>query len=190
MAVTATDVAQSISSLAELHARRGDFAPAVDLTDQARAIFDRVYGPDGILSARQYSNRCEYLNGLGRYAEALAACQKALALWEVALPHDHVWLGYPLTASGISLIGLHRPGEALAPLRRALEIRRREPIAVERGETWFALARAQWDTGGDRAAARAAAESARSDYAKAAGADAKVRAVNSWLAAHTLNRPR
>ena len=42
------DVAQSINSLAELHARRGDYAAAVDLSAQTRAIFDRIYGPDGI----------------------------------------------------------------------------------------------------------------------------------------------
>ena len=130
------------------------------------------------------------MNGLGRYAEALASCQKAIAIFQTELEPDHMWSAYPLTASGIALTGLHRPGEALTPLRRALEIRRREPIATERGETWFALARAQWDAGGDRAAARAAAESARDDYAKAAGADAKLRAVNSWLAAHTVNRRR
>ena len=184
------DVAQSIVTLAEIHARRGDYASAVDLAGQGRAIFDRVYGPDGIFSARLYSNRCEYLNGLGRYDEALESCAKAIAIFQTELEPDHGLFGYPLTAKGIALMGLHRPDEALAPLRRALEIRRREPIALERGETWFALARAQWDTGGDRAAARAAAESARDDYAKAAGGDAKVRAVNSWLAAHTVDRRR
>ena len=184
------DVAQSINALAELHALRGDYAGAVDLSNQARAIFDRVYGPDGLFSARQDSNRCEYLDGLGRYAEALESCRKAIALFQMDLEPDHLWIGYPLTASGIALTRLHRAGEAMTPLRRALELRRRGPVAGERGETWFALAQAQWDAGGDRAAARAAAESARDDYAKAAGADAKVRGVNSWLAAHTVNRRR
>jgi len=111
-------------------------------------------------------------------------------MFQTELPPDHTWLGYPLTASGIALTGLHRPGEALAPLRRALEIRRHEPIAMDRGDTWFALARAEWDAAGDRTAARAAAQSARDDYAKAAGADAKLRELNSWLAAHYVNRQR
>ncbi len=88
-------------------------------------------------------------------------------------------------------MGMGRPREALAPLRRALDIRRsREQIPGHRGETLFALARAQWDAGGDRAAARADAEAARDDYAKAPNGDAKLRAVNSWLAAHPLDRRR
>ena len=156
------DVAESMNTLAELYARRGELAKAIDMTDQARAIYDREYGSDGIMSGRGYSNRCEYLSTLGRYGEALDSCQKALAIWEAALGTDHVWLGYALTGIGVALTGLQRPREAVAPLRRALDIRkRRDALAAARGETWFALARAEWDAGEDRAAARAAAATAR-----------------------------
>ena len=179
------DVAESMNTLAELYARRGELVKAIDMADQARAIYDREYGSDGIMSGRGYSNRCEYLSTLGRYGEALDSCQKALAIWEAALGTDHVWLGYALTGIGVALTGLQRPREAVAPLRRALDIRkRREALAAARGETWFALARAEWDAGEDRAAARAAAASARSEYATAPGAEEKVRAVEVWLAAH------
>jgi len=179
------DVAESINTLGELHARRGDYAAAIEVTDQARAIYDRVYGPEGVMSGRGHINRCEYLNCLGRHAEALESCQRALAVLEPALGREHVWLGYALTGSGIALTGLERAREALVPLRRALDIRKRvEPIGLQRGETWFALARATWDAGEDRAAARAAAETARAEYAKAPGAEAKLRAVDAWLAAH------
>jgi tetratricopeptide (TPR) repeat protein len=184
------DVAQSINAIAELNARRGDLQAAVDLADQARVIFEQQYGAEHTTVGRQYSNRCEYLNSLGRHGEALDSCRKGLAIWEAAVGRDHVWLGYALTAMGNALIGLRRAGEALAPLRRALDIRKRlEFSSAERGETWFALARAQWDGGTDRAAARAAAETARSEYAKAPGAEAKQRAVDAWLAAHR-GRPR
>ena len=138
------DVAESMNVLAELYARRGELEKAIDMTDQARAIYDREYGPDGIMSGRGYNNRCEYLSTLGRHGEALDSCQKALAIWEAALGTDHVWLGYALTGIGVALTGLHRPREALAPLRRALDIRkRREAMAAARAETWFALARAR-----------------------------------------------
>ena len=97
---------------------------------------------------------------------------------------DHQWVAYPLTGAGIALLGLHRPDEAMTPLRRALDIRRRlEPSAAERGETWFALARAEWDTG-DRTAARAAAGAARDEYAKAPDGGAQRRTIDAWLAAH------
>jgi hypothetical protein len=109
---------------------------------------------------------------------------------EAAVGHDHKWLAYPLTASGIALIELHRPAEALAPLRRALDIRKRlEPSAADRGDTWFALARAQWETG-QPVASRDAARAARAEYAKApAGAD-RLRTVEAWLAAHPARAPR
>jgi len=108
-----------------------------------------------------------------------------MAIWNSGLGRDHVWLGYALTAMGNALIGLRRAGEALAPLRRAVDIRKRlEFSSAERGESWFALARAQWDAGTDQAAARAAAETARSEYAKAPATEAKQRAVDAWLAAH------
>ena len=81
----------------------------------------------------------------------------------------------------MALSELHRPREALGPLRRAIDIRRRfELSGAERGETWFVLARAQWEAGDDRVAAR----TAREEYAKSPGTEAKVRAVDAWLAAH------
>ena len=179
------DVARSLDALANLNARRGDFAAAVELVDQSRVIFEQDYGGEHILVGLAYSNRCDYLNGLGRYQEALDSCRKAMAIWGLGLGSDHVWLGYALTATGNALVGLRRASEALAPLRRALDIRKRmEFSSAERGETWFALARAQWDVGTDRAAARVAAETARSEYAKAPAAEAKQREVEAWLAAH------
>ena len=179
------DVAVSINSFADLHERRGDHAAAIDLCDQARAIYERVYGPEHIFVARQDANRCEYLNSLGRHAEALESCRNALAIWEPALGPDHAWLGYALTAAGVALVGLQRPGEALAPLRRARDLRSRgEFDSSARAETWFALARALWEAGGNGAAARDAAETARREYAKAPGTAGKLRDVDAWLVAH------
>jgi hypothetical protein len=57
-------------------------------------------------------------------------------------------------------------------------------MGFARAETWFALARATWDAAGDRVTARSAAATARAEYAAAPGAEAKVRAVDAWLAAH------
>jgi hypothetical protein len=72
-----------------------------------------------------------------------------------------------------------------APLRRAQDLRRRGEVdSGARGETSFALARALWEAGGNRAAARDAAETARSEYAKVAGTESTLRAIDAWLAAH------
>ena len=135
--------------------------------------------------ARGYGNRCEYLNSLGRHGEALASCRKALAIWEPALGREHTWISYALTGAGVALTGLKRPNEAVAPLRRALDLRRRGEVdSGARGETSFALAQALWEASGNRAAARDAAETARSEYAKVAGTESKLSAIDAWLAAH------
>ncbi len=179
------DVAESMNSLAEVHARRGEYAAALDLADQARAIFDRSHGPDGVMSGRGYSNRCEYLNSARRYGEALDSCQKALAIWEAAL--GAITSGSPTRSPGPAWRSASCTGRAKrwAFCGAAIDIRRRfELSGAERGETWFVLARAQWEAGDDRVAARTAARTAREEYAKSPGTEAKVRAVDAWLAAH------
>ena len=140
------DVADAMDALAVTLARREQFAAALELDGQSLAILSRVYGAESFRAARARSNRCEAFNSLGRHREALESCRSALPTFEATVGRDHQWVAFPLTATGIALLGLHRPDEALAPLRRAVDIRRRlEPNAPERGETWFALARAEWD---------------------------------------------
>src|SRR6476659_3376482 len=100
------DVARSLNSLADVHARRGDFADAIEKSDRARAIFDRAYGAGNPNSLYGLGNRCEYLNGLGQFAAALESCQASRSGLAAAVGKDHVWFGYDLTAEGIALIGL------------------------------------------------------------------------------------
>ena len=120
-----------MNTLAELYAQRGRVMrpPSISATRRGPSTIVSTVRK-GILSGRGYSNRCEYLNSLGRHAEALVSCRKALAIWEAALGRDHAWLGYVLTATGIALTELRRPGEALAPLRRAVDLRKR--LEIER----------------------------------------------------------
>jgi serine/threonine-protein kinase len=57
---------------------------------------------------------------------------------------------------------------------------------LETAEAKFALARALWDSRGDRARARRLAQEARSDYAKGgAGDEADVKEIDRWLASHS-----
>jgi len=181
------DVAHSLLSLAEIYARRGEFAAALTPIDRAREIFDHSYGPGSPMSAETLSNRCEYLNGLRRYAEALQSCQLASHIYAATVGENHPWSAYALTAAGIAHIGLGRPNEAVPELRRALDIRERsDPMRDVRAETRFALARALWDSG-DRAAGHAAGEAARAEYAKIPKAERERRAVDAWLAAHAVH---
>jgi tetratricopeptide (TPR) repeat protein len=179
------DVALSLNSLADLHARQGDLAAAIEETDRARAILDRTHGPGSLMSARGFMNRCEYLNGLGRHAEALESCQTAFPTVEATLGPNHAWVGHTLTSMGNALVGLGRAKDALPALRRALDIREHESRLELQAEARFALARALWQTG-DHAAGRAAAETARAEYAKVAKAKRERDTIDAWLVAHVV----
>jgi len=184
------DVAQSLVSLAEVHARSGNFQTALTEIDRALEIFDRSYGPGGTQSATALINRCEYLNSMGRHSDALESCRAALSAIETTLGKDHQWSAYALTGTGIALISLGRADEALPNLRRALDLRERlEPKVDLRAETRFALARGLWETG-DRPAGRAAAAAARAEYDKFPKDVRKRDAVDVWLAAHLVQPAR
>ncbi len=105
----------------------------------------------------------------------------------------HPYLAYPLTGIGVAHWKEHRPAEAIAPLERALAIREAGELDVGAvAETRFALARALWDAGRDRARARRLAATARADYQRLHAQngkegrkeDKKSNEVGDWLAAH------
>jgi eukaryotic-like serine/threonine-protein kinase len=87
-----------------------------------------------------------------------------------------------LTGSGVALIGLRHAKEALEPLTAALRIRERSETPELAAETRFALARAIWESGGDRRRARASAEMARAEYAKTVNGARDVAKIGAWLA--------
>jgi tetratricopeptide (TPR) repeat protein len=179
------DVGTSFNALAECLSRRGKYQESMEASLRARAIYDRAYGPGTAFSALLLSNSAEGLNALGRHAEALTVFRKAQAEAEATLEPNHVWLGYPLVGTGIALLGLARPVEAIPFIERSIAIRdRSEPRLDLKAEPRFALARALWDSGGDRGRARASAEAARAGYAKSPDAEKQLREVDAWLAAH------
>jgi hypothetical protein len=79
------------------------------------------------------------------------------------------------------LVALGRASEAIAPLERALRMRKaNEPDPSLVADTRFALARALWDSDSDRARTRKLSEEARKAYAKAK-AGKEVAEVDAWL---------
>ena len=83
---------------------------------------------------------------------------------------------------GVDLWMLGRHRDAITELERAATMRRPAKLATIRAETDFALARALWDGGGDKARARALAQSAREAYAAAAE-----RYGSRWYAAYAAD---
>ena len=92
----------------------------------------------------------------GHFAAALPDCEKALQADEAQFESDSPNIAYPLTCVGEALVGLGRFEEAVTVLSRAYEIRvgRHEP-PVPMADTRFNLARALWETDGNREDIRA-----------------------------------
>ncbi len=179
------DTATSLCTEAEALFALGRTRDALEVNARALDIFMRAYGPSATEVAMVLNNRGEYLNAVRRPAEALEVFRKSLASWEVQVGPDYVLTAYPLTGIGNAELLLGRPKEALAPLLRALRVRESgaddEPGAL--ADTRFALARALWTAGADRARARRLAALARDTYAATKHAK-QTDEVDAWLAAH------
>jgi tetratricopeptide (TPR) repeat protein len=179
------DVAISIGTLSLALLEGGDLEGALEAVTQALQIFERAYGADSPLNAMWVSNQGEVLNALGRPKEAIPRFQRAIDLWATSSDADNPSFAYPLTGMGQALLLEKRAAEAIAPLERALRLRERyDPDPQRLAETRFALARALWDGGGDRAQARAHAAAARDGYARMAWRKAELATAEAWLAAH------
>jgi tetratricopeptide (TPR) repeat protein/predicted Ser/Thr protein kinase len=146
--------------------------------EKVLAIAERVLGPDHTLVAGVCNNECEALNRVGRYADALRLCRRALGIWHEQ-GADAVIRSYTLTQEGLALVGVGKSGEALPPLEEALKARVDAHVnPAQQGETRFALARALWAKPATHPRALALARQARADY----GADAKaVAEIDAWL---------
>jgi tetratricopeptide (TPR) repeat protein len=167
-----------LANLGDLYATNGRYEDAVTADRGALAMAERVLGPDHPLVGNIYSNECEALNHLARFAEALPACQRALAIWRAA-GSDATILSYGLTGVGLALLGQGKADEAIAPLEQAMPARAAGHLAPAlQGETRFALARALWSRAAERSRALGLARQARADCT----ADAKtVALIDAWL---------
>jgi serine/threonine-protein kinase len=160
------------------------WAEALAHNDRALAIGRKVLGPEHPEIAMYLSNRAEVFNGLGRGREAREAASRAMAIWEKQLPRDHLFLSYSLTAIGQSYLREGKPASALAPLERALGIRRAKDVPMRVAETAFALARALWDSGQDKVRARSLAREARAAYSTLPNLKKEQDTVSRWMIDH------
>ncbi len=178
------DVGASQGNLAVVLEALGRNQEALEHVDRSIEILENGLGAGHPELATQLSNRGEILNALGRDRDARASFEKALIIWERELGLDNRNLAYALTGIGVSYIAEGDPGSAIVPLERAFKIREaHETDPSRRAETRFALARALWEAGRDRARARLLAQQARDSYAQAV-AKPKLAEVESWLRGH------
>ncbi|MFT3706949.1 MAG: protein kinase [Archangium sp.] len=131
----------------------------------------------------------EALRRGGHFKEALEEDEKAITAAASDDPGLTSW-AQPLTGKGLDLIELGRAKEAVSLLERAAALRMKSKLTAPRGEAHFGLARALWDSGGDRARARELATLAASEYREADrlfGSKwfaAEADAIDRWLAEH------
>jgi tetratricopeptide (TPR) repeat protein len=180
------DVARPLGNLAMALSAAGRPAEALAYNQRAVDILRKAFGAGHPEVAMHMSNRGEILNALGRFDEARDLFTSALGVWTKELPRDHPYFGDSLTGIGESYLGQSSPAKAVAPLEQALAIREKNGAdTLEIGETRFALARALWDGGGDRARAERLSRSAQAAFAERPSFSDKAAAVDAWLAKHS-----
>jgi eukaryotic-like serine/threonine-protein kinase len=159
----------------------GRYEEALVSNERIRADVARVFGAGSSWVAFVANNDGESLNALHRHREARVAFEHALEVWRGA-GADESLVAYGLTGLGVALVGAAEPEKAVAPLEEALRIRTIKEVEPEyMGEMRFTLARALWHRPASRQRAHALALSARADYTRVKGFDAKITAIDAWL---------
>jgi tetratricopeptide (TPR) repeat protein/predicted Ser/Thr protein kinase len=155
---------------------------------KAVTVLERAAGPESADTAGARRDVARTLVAMGKYADALVESQQDVAILEkvgkdnprlpgaqIQLAHIHLALGHPAVALPIAERGL---ANELAQGTDA----DRDELATGR----FVLARALWDTNGDRARARSLAEQAVEGQD-----DGGTRAeIARWLETHSLAQAR
>jgi eukaryotic-like serine/threonine-protein kinase len=180
------NVAKLTFNMAELAKHTKDMRRAEVEYRAAAAAFEQAFGHEHPDVGRALNNLASVQYDVGNYGDALRNYSESLRVCEATLGVDHVHLGYPLTGIGLVQLADGRPHEAIAPLERSLALRDKDDIdPMDRADTQFALARALWDGGGDRARARELAIDAIANYGRAEPGypTARVDAAD-WLEAH------
>jgi tetratricopeptide (TPR) repeat protein len=180
------DVGISLVNVAIYLDELGETVRAATYIERAVKIMQETLGRDHPKVAIPLANYAELLNRLGRFAEALEPAGHALVVLERETDPEGLYVTYPLVALGSSHVGLGRFREALPTLERAARIREvKENSPARVGEVHFALGRALWGSGQDRARALAMVERARAEFRESPATPAIQREladIELWLA--------
>jgi tetratricopeptide (TPR) repeat protein len=186
------DVAAVLVNLANARASTGLLEAGKALGERALAILEQAVGRDHPDVATVLYVLGDILSTGGEYEEARLRYARALEIYERALPPNHP----DITSALVGLARVHlsqeQPADALPLAERAvaaIAAEQAEPLVQAEAE--FVLARALWETGGDRARARASAERARDLLEKAGDASTTtgLADVQRWLTTHAAASP-
>jgi tetratricopeptide (TPR) repeat protein len=180
------DVANSLMILASVLVEEGRPAESLSVADRALTLMTENGDPDSDHLAVLHHERGNALIELGRSIEAEAVFAAELRVVQSDHEIPQRLIAMPLEGVGEARLAQGRPGAAVPVLEDVLRIREAgEPLKVCVAETRFNLARALWDSHGNRTRARKLAESARQLLEDLSFAQRKLK-VEDWLATHRL----
>ncbi len=191
MVVPLYNLADLYRQLAEERRCRGEsdeaaslFTRSVERNRRALELSVEHYGEEHYFTGVILSGLGVALRNTGEYAEAEQLQRRSIASLDRGVGPEHSTLAFPLVELGRLLLRRGQAAEALEPLERALELRTRED--VDPGELAIVrlqLARALWDSGGDKRRAHDLAREAHAHYERDPPPDACFES-RDWLAAH------
>jgi tetratricopeptide (TPR) repeat protein len=150
--------------------------------DEAISLMDRAHLTTINLPITLY-NRAELQTRLGHYRDASNGYERALKLFEEQRGKEHGILVYPLVGQGRCLVLSKRPAVAIPVLQRALALTPPGGAASVMAQGHYYLARAQVDSGRDKAKGLAEAAAARADAAAAGAEPEDLGEMDRWLIA-------
>ncbi|MGZ3438327.1 MAG: tetratricopeptide repeat protein, partial [Polyangia bacterium] len=178
-------LALALTNIGDILRIQGRYDEALVYNRRALAIAEKSKGPDHPDVGLALNNIGDVLRLQHKHDEALESYRRAIAIWENKLAADHPFFGSALTGIGETELDRRQPALALPSLEKALAIEEKHPDdRLALAETQFALARAAWDAGRDRARALTLATAARSGFAGARGQTQQLAAVDGWLTTH------
>jgi len=177
------DVAASYSDMAYVLTRGGHIAEAIAAANRAVEIFLRNSDPDAYALGMAYTNQGEALNASGKHEEAEVAFRAALENMTRNAGRIHPETAFALHGLGETRLFRGAPLDAVPLFEDALRARQQpagDPVLA--AESQFGLARALWQSGGDRKKARVLATAALQKYREERRP--QQREVEAWLADH------
>ncbi len=178
------DYADALENIGNVLSQRERWAEARDHHQRALAIREKTLGPEHRDIASSLINLGNVAEGERDGATALPLHERALVIAEKALGPDHLRVALALYNIAQTQMLLEHPALAVTALERALAIQEKnDGVPTDTADTRFLLAQAIVAADGDRARARALAESARESFRGPKHTQEVFAEVDAWLRA-------
>ncbi len=174
----------TLQNFGALREEEGRYPEAAELLSRALRVLERAFGAEHAELVYPLVNLVEVESKRGRFAEAIAYGERAVSVEEKAVGASHPNVAQALVATAEARLAHGDARAARADAERALAIVEAHPEDARLlARCRFAVARALWRSGGDRARARSLAAAALSGYG-AARVPTEAAAVTRWIDAH------